>query len=391
MSTSVGMRVLATCQPALGHFEPMAPLARALVEAGHEVVVATTEPFRPWVEAAGFPSVAAGFDWLESDVGATVADLGGWRAVFARAAAAALPDLVGLIGDLRPDLVLGESLDLCGPLAAEAGGVPHALVGIGAPRPLPVLAAAVGPHWEMARAALGLDPDPGLDRHCPLLYLDTCPPSLRPYEPARLLPSSRPLRPGPAGPAAPAAPAAPWLDVLGRDRPLVYATLGTVSNRAPGVLEAILEALAGEPVDAVVAVGPDRDPATVAPRPDHVRVEQFVPQAAVLERAAAVVCHAGFGTAVAALAHGVPVVGLPLGADNHYNAFRVAACGAGLALDGRAATPGLVRAALRTVLGDGLYRANARRVGREIAAMPPPAAAVALLEQVAEARQQQRP
>ena len=46
------MRALFTCVPLYGHFLPLTPVARAMVDAGHDVVFATPGFFRENVEAA---------------------------------------------------------------------------------------------------------------------------------------------------------------------------------------------------------------------------------------------------------------------------------------------------------------------------------------------------
>ena len=74
----------------------------------------------------------------------------------------------------------------------------------------------------------------------------------------------------------------------------------------------------------VIATAGAMDPVTV-PRPDgpragRIRVERFVPQGAVLERAALVASHGGAGTVIAAGAVGVPQLMIPLGADQFDNA-----------------------------------------------------------------------
>ena len=56
------MRVLFTCVVGFGHFNPMVPLARAFVAAGHDVAVATDPAFCPTVEAMGFTAHPAGLD-----------------------------------------------------------------------------------------------------------------------------------------------------------------------------------------------------------------------------------------------------------------------------------------------------------------------------------------
>ena len=75
-------------------------------------------------------------------------------------------------------------------------------------------------------------------------------------------------------------------------------------------------------------MGREVDP-TELEAPSHIRIEQWVPQADVLARAAAVVCHGGAGSTLGALAAGLPLVVVPLFADQPLNASRVAAAGRG--------------------------------------------------------------
>ena len=52
------MRILFTFIGGLGHFHPLAPVARAAAAAGHEVAVAGSGGWSPQVEAAGFRAFA---------------------------------------------------------------------------------------------------------------------------------------------------------------------------------------------------------------------------------------------------------------------------------------------------------------------------------------------
>jgi MGT family glycosyltransferase len=162
-------------------------------------------------------------------------------------------------------------------------------------------------------------------------------------------------------------------------RPLVYVTLGTVSNHATGVFRTILDGLAPLPVDVLVTVGPHGDPAALAPTPPNVRVERFVPQEEVLPRCSVVVTHCGAGSALGALAHGRPLLAVPQGADQFANAARVVAVGAGVRLLPADVSSEGVYAALQRLLGDDRYTAAARRLRDEIAAMPAPSEGVAAL------------
>ena len=84
-----------------------------------------------------------------------------------------------------------------------------------------------------------------------------------------------------------------------------------------------------------------------------------------------------------ALRHGLPLVLLPLGADQPANAAAAQAVGVARVLDPARLTPEAVREAVRAVLTQGDYRRHARRLQAEIAALPAFAQGVRLLERLA--------
>ena len=161
------------------------------------------------------------------------------------------------------------------------------------------------------------------------------------------------------------------------DLPLVYVTLGTIFNRDLDVFRTVIEGLRDQPVSVVVTVGPRNDPSALGPQPANVAVHQYIPQATLLPRCQAAVIHGGAGTMVGALATGLPLLFLPQGADQHSNADRVVAAGAGRKLLRNEVTAAAVRESVAALLGKPGYRLAAERIGAEIAAMPPPAQALA--------------
>jgi len=100
----------------------------------------------------------------------------------------------------------------------------------------------------------------------------------------------------------------------------------------------------------------------------------------VLREAAVVCCHGGSGTTFGTLAAGVPLVILPMFADQPANGRRLTATGAGLVVEpfggtdhamgrfGPADVP-RIRAAIEAVLGDISYRTAASRVADEMGRM----------------------
>ena len=291
-----------------------------------------------------------------------------------------IADLLPLCARRPPDVIVRDEADFGAMLVAERLGVPYATVLNNAAGGLMRRSGLAAP-LDALRAEQGLPPDPDLeapDRH---LVLSPYPPSLR--DPAEPLPATA------QGFRAAEAPGAvpPVIAALPRGRPVVYVTLGTIFNTESGDLFArVLAGVRDLPVEVVVTVGRSMDPAEVGPQPANVHVERYLPQASVLPHCAAVVAHAGSGIVLGALEHGLPLVCVPMGADQPLNAARCTALGVGPALDPLTATPEAVRAATAAVLDDPAFRAAAARLRAEIAALPPAAAAVARLERLARER-----
>ena len=98
--------------------------------------------------------------------------------------------------------------------------------------------------------------------------------------------------------------------------PTVYFTLATIFNMESGDL--ITRVLAGPrelSINVVVTVGRHIDPAEFGPQPANVHIERYIPQSAVLPLSTVVVSHGGSGSVIGALAHGLPMVLIPMGAD----------------------------------------------------------------------------
>jgi MGT family glycosyltransferase len=155
--------------------------------------------------------------------------------------------------------------------------------------------------------------------------------------------------------------ASPWAP--DDPRPLVVVGLSTTYLAHETLLERVVAGLADLPVRALVTTGS----ATLrSPAPPNVHVERFVPHAQVMPEAAVVVTHAGLGTVHVALAHGVPLVCLPISRDQPDNAARVAWHGAGLRLSSNSA-PDSIRRAVDRVLTGPAFAASARRHAAEFA------------------------
>jgi MGT family glycosyltransferase len=164
----------------------------------------------------------------------------------------------------------------------------------------------------------------------------------------------------------------------------VHVTLGTVFATESGDLfPRLLTGLGQLPVEVVVTVGRDINPAELGLQPEHVHVEQWVPQSLLLPHTDLVVSHGGSGTVIAALAHGLPQVVIAMGADQMHNADRVQALGLGRALHPVTTTAAEIRDTAAALLTDDRAQSAAQRMQREVSALPGLDSALTLLETTA--------
>ncbi len=326
------MRVLISSTGDHGHVLPLVPLARALQDAGHEVLWATRAAAGVLVAEAGLATTAAGLDG--PPLHALVERLRRRADELPPAGRAAFmfpsmfgdgyappmaADLLPLARDWRPDLLLHEQGELAAPLVGAVLGVPTAMQSFGGAVPAAFVT-------EAGRRLAGLWAEHG--RPVPPYagcfggtFLDICPAAVQPV-PLDHVRVRQPLRPVPY--AGPEAPLPAGLDGggdggRGGAGPLVYLTLGTIA-RDPAPLRAAIDALADLPGRLLATVGPQGDPAGLGPQPAHVVVERWVAQTLVFPRCDVVVSHGGSGTFLGALAHGLPQLCLPQAADQFRNA-----------------------------------------------------------------------
>jgi UDP:flavonoid glycosyltransferase YjiC (YdhE family) len=378
------MRIAFATNPALGHLLPLVPLAQAARDAGHDVlVVGGASLARPLADAqlthvvAGPPDLPSVFAQVPERTGLNGRQLASvtWQRAFAGILAASMAgSVLDLATAWRPDLVVHEDSEQGAWIAAERLGVPHIALQATAWR---------GTSYHLSREPLnrllglhGLPDDPELRAWHRFGFLTTRPPALH-----------NPLDPTPAG-TLPIRPTAP--DDTGGE-PVEWPS-GSVAGRArvvvtmmPGRLEtmiAILDGLEGLDIDIdiVATVGHDLDPTALGTRRPTTRVARYVPMTPLLAGASLLVFHGGSGTMLAGLAAGVPLLVLPVAADQPENAERCVAAGVARMLASSDREPSRIGEAAADVLGDPACRAAVTLVRDQIAAMPAPADVLPTLE-----------
>lgn len=373
------MRVLAACSlGGAGHLQPLLPLLEAARAKGDEMLVVAPPALASMVAETGHP-FAAGGEPPEQAIApirerlpvapALEASVLGNRELFGRLATKAmLPAMESIVDDWQPDLVIRDPCEYASAIVAKRRDIPVAQVAIG-------LAEVEWGSIDIAAPALE-EHEPGLVetlRSSP--YLSRFPASL---DPSRFVDTRRFGETATHEPR----PVTDWWD--GSGAPLVYVTFGTVLGHmsiAAGVYATVIEAVAEIDARVLLTVGRRFDLSSLGRIPSNVHVEPWVDQDDVLAVAELVVCHGGSGTTFGALAAGVPLVLVPVFADQFANAQRVAESGAGVVVDSGRSSDGhrqhlrqedapRVTEAIRAVRTHSTYRERARSIAAEMAGAP---------------------
>ena len=172
--------------------------------------------------------------------------------------------------------------------------------------------------------------------------------------------ASNVLRIGPVLDAPPLCREIDEVDLGAGPVPLVLVSLSTSEQGQGDLLQRCVDAVAQLPVRAIVTTGPSIDPPSLTAGP-NTQVVRYVPHTQILPAASLVITHAGVGTTMAALGHGVPLLCTPMGRDQFFNAEQVQALGAGRMLMPDSSTDAIAQAAT-DVLADARFTGGARRM-----------------------------
>lgn len=385
------VRVLVSCLPSMGHFNPIVALARALSRAGHDVAVATAAELGRRVEAAGFEFHPTGIGMMEQIETARnqyprASAIEDGRQRFEEfvprmlagvAAPARARDLIPLVERWKPNVIVHDEAELAGPLAAKVAGVPWASNSVVLRRPLSMAhlsAEIIAPLAE--RHHVDLHDMAGLYR---FLHFDACPPSLQPPG-SPVIATAHLMRNTEAQDTVDGDELPAWVAGL-RQQPTIYLTLGTLFNRNRDVWIKLLRGFATESVNVIATVGAE-NLAALQPQAENIHLASYIPLTLLLPHLHVVVTNGGTSI-LPALGAGLPLLLVPQGADQFHNADACVAAGVGLALQPHEVSPVAVASAARRLLSDDRYAIAASVVASEIAAMPGPEHGVALLERLA--------
>ncbi len=358
-------------------------IARGLVAAGHDVrmIGHTTILERCGDQGTRFIPLTDGEDWdhmdnpddFEAEVKLMMDGL-----CFSHTIAS---DVAAELEREPADAVMVDCMLFTAMNVAQASGLPtatlfHAPYSIFRGGPLVEMFSPGLAVLNAHRSELGLEPVSSLgDVH------DACDVALialpKEFEPD-VVDAPNVVRFGPVLDAPPLSLVTDSVEVADGTTPLVLVSLSTSEQGQAGLLQRIVDAIADLPVRAIVTTGPSLDPGSVRAAA-NTQVVAYVPHAEILPAASLVVTHAGLGTTMMALGHGVPMVCVPMGRDQFFNAEQVDALGAGRMLPPDATTE-MIAGAVTEVLGDGSFASSAKQMAIAIERYGGTVAAVAALE-----------
>lgn len=414
---------------AAGHVNPALPIARKLVECGHEVWWYTGKGFKEKVEATGayHVPIRTGIDftdidtipksWLEQrdalkGVGQFKFDL---KHCFIDSAVTQLDDLIKIVDEFPVDVLLCDVFFLGMSWLHEKTGLPWAAFGMSA---LPFSSCDTAPfglgiqpdnsfggklrnrflnwlsqnilmrdvtvHLDRVRNSVGLPKrrqDFFTATLSPFLYLQGTTPSFE-YPRSDLPPQVHFI--GTFLPPLPAFTPPAWWDDLKFGKKIIHVTQGTIATEAGDLILPTIQAFANEDVLVVATTGGQPvENLQINPIPANVRLEKFIPHGHLLPYVDVMVTNGGFNGVQIALAFGIPLVTAGQTEEKPEICARVQWSGVGIDLKTSTPTPEQIHDAVMKVLSSSEYKERAQSFKAEISNYDSPSLAAELLEQLA--------
>ena len=363
------MKIAWFCVPAHGHTNPTLGLVKTLTEAGHQIWYFSFEEFRAKIENAGATFIGCdGYDFEMEDKGN--ADRVGKDKVFATellvSSTLALDEMTSrVIEDIRPDLVVSDSVAFWGKLAAMKHGLPY--VSSTTTFAFNRYSAKYMQEsvWDIARMLMAM---PRInkqlnrlrDKGYPVKNLleivqndndtNTIVYTSRYFQPCAetfsdkyhfIGPSMRPITE----------------PVEKTSEKTIYISMGTI-NQNRQFYRNCINVLSRTGWQVIISMGTNTD--SFDDLPDNIQVYDSVDQMAVLSISDAFITHCGMNSASEGLYYGVPLVLFPQTPEQNAVAKRVEELGAGVRMESISEAD--ILGALTKVIKEQQYKAGAARV-----------------------------
>jgi MGT family glycosyltransferase len=420
-------RILIASIQVTGHVLPALPIARVLVERGHEVWFYTGAKFRAKVEATGatYLPMSPQYDYDDSKMSEVFPERDRLKGLsqlkfdlkhaFIDAARGQLADLEPVIQRLQPDLMLTDPAFTGGMPLRYRFDIPLVLYGI---LPLTATSRDTAPYglallpdnsplgrlrnralnWFSEKVVMG-----DVQRYAANVMSELGVPNVpfhlfdfaaeadlflqftdEAFEYPRSDLKGEIHFVGPILPSLSMSDFTPpswWAEMIESRKPVVHVTQGTLATDSAQLIRPTLQALADEDVLVIVATGgKPAESIGMDPLPANARVEPFIPYGPFLPHVDVMVTNGGYGGVHLALANGIPLVVAGASEDKPEVANRVAWSGVGLNLKTGRPTPAQIKSAMRRILSDPTYREHARQMQARFLSHDAPNEAADLME-----------
>jgi len=363
-------RVLFCVIPEKGHLNPYIGPAQALQATGHEVAFYAPADISAQLAAAGIdmfvgPHKTTGGDAHRGRAFAERIRDAAWlrewiKSLLVDAADAQVAPLRAIIQAIQPDVVAIDPMVYAAAIACDLEGVPWAAISNSLNPVLPD-----GLDSELLRTVRWLAPARdelfaryglraafrGCDVLSPQLTVAFTTDALVGNVPGVAL----------VGPSLPRTSRGdevefPW-DWLDPTRPLVYVSFGSQIGHQPALFRRVIDAVAKRSVQLVASASDLASSRELGELPPNVLLRPYVPQLALLQRAAVLLTHGGANSIMEAIAYAVPPIIVPLCNDQFHQVHFIERTGIGRALDAERCTAADIGAAL-----DGLLTMGPERI-----------------------------
>jgi len=405
------------CPPFSGHLNPMTALGCALQQRGHRVTVLGVADVRTKVQAEGLEFYPIGHsDFPLGSMAEVIAQLGALHGLagvryeladIQRRTIMLCRDAPAALRAIQADGVVVDQIELSGATIAESLGLPFvtvynalmidrdpwvppvytlwpyrttrsaqlrnrlgAALGLYITRPVRSTLNAYRRQWHLPPVRSDAD------FLSPLAQISQLPAAFD--FPRRSLPPYYHYTGPFLARARPSIPF-PWDRLTGQ--PLVYASLGTLQNRARAVFHAMAAACAGLDVQLVLTLGGGGKVSDYHDLLGSPLVVEYAPQLELLARARLTITHAGLNTVLESLSYGVPLVAIPITNDQPGVGSRLAWSGAGRVVPLARLDASRLRIAVRSVLANPNYHRQAARLRDAIQGSGGAPHAAAIVEQ----------
>lgn len=387
------MKIAWFCIPAHGHTNPTLGLVKALTDAGHQIWYFSFEDFREIIESAGATFISCdGYDFEMEDK--DNADRVGKDKVFATellvSSTLALDEMTSrMIDEIKPDVVVSDSVAFWGKLAAMKHGLPY--VSSTTTFAFNKYSAKYMQEsaWDIAKMLMAM---PRInkqlkrlrDKGYPVKSLldivqndndtNTIVYTSKFFQPRSDTFSDRYHFIGPS--------IRPVTEPIEKTADkTVYISMGTV-NQNREFYRNCVNALAATDWQVIISMGTNTD--HFEDLPENIQVYESVDQMAVLSIADAFITHCGMNSASEGLYFGVPLVLFPQTPEQDSVAKRTEELGAGVRLKSISGED--ILDVLKKVTDEPQYKEGAERISKSFKSCGGTAEARAFLEQVAQSQ-----